>query len=216
MRKIVLLGEIDVNCYFIEHNKKCYIVDPGYEKEKVINYVRVNQLEVLGILLTHAHIDHIGALDCFKTPVYLHKREYEILFDNHLNGFEFYGREKPYALDSLDIRKIDENKVFSIDDKKIEIIHTPGHTVGCVCYKVDNDLYSGDTLFKGSVGRWDFPTGDLPTLSRTIVKLIDSQPNSVKIHPAHGESSTIRIEKLNNFYYQTWKSDKKTMKNKNY
>jgi len=170
MKKILLLGEIDVNCYFIEHNNKCYIVDPGYEKEKVIKYVKDNNLKVEGILLTHAHIDHVCAIDCFDVPIYLHEIEYEILIDDSKNGFEFYGRQKPYSLDGLNIVKIDESTVLELDDKKIEVIHTPGHTIGGVCYKIDNDLYTGDTLFEGTVGKWTFPTGNLNTLKKTVVK----------------------------------------------
>lgn len=207
MKKILLLGEIDVNCYFIEHNNQCYIVDPGYEKEKVINYVKKNNLEVLGILLTHAHIDHICAIDCFDVPVYLHKDEYEILCDNHKNGFEFYGREKPYSLNDINIIKIDESTVLPLGDKNIEVIRTPGHTIGGVCYKSGNDLYTGDTLFQGTVGKWTFPTGDLNTLKHTVINLIDKQEGNVRIHPAHGESSTIGDERRNNYFYNMWKND---------
>lgn len=206
MKKILLLGEIPVNCYFIEYNNKCYVVDPGYEKEKVIKYVKENNLEVLGILLTHGHIDHIGAIDAFKVPVYLHKNEYEIIEDNYKNGFEFYGREIPYSLKEINFVKIDEEYVLPIDDKKIEVIYTPGHTIGGVCYKFENDLYTGDTLFKGTVGKWVFPTGDYETLKRTVVNLIDTEKECVNIHPAHGESSTIGQEKKYNDFYVQWKN----------
>lgn len=204
MNKILLYGDIDVNCYLIEFKKKCYIVDPGYEKERVIEYVQSNNLEVLGILLTHGHIDHIGAIDSFDVSVYIHEKEYEIIEDNYKNGFMFYGKEKPYDLDSINIVKINENSIIKIDNKRIEVIHTPGHTVGSVCYKFEDDLYTGDTLFKETVGRWDFPTGNLDTLKSTIVNLIESMDEDIRIHPAHGESSTIREEKRNNYFYKSW------------
>lgn len=204
MNKILLYGDIDVNCYLIEFKKKCYIVDPGYEKERVIEYVQSNNLEVLGILLTHGHIDHIGAIDSFDVNVYIHEKDYEIIEDNYKNGFMFYGKEKPYDLDSINIVKINENSIIKIDNKRIEVIHTPGHTVGSVCYKFEDDLYTGDTLFKETVGRWDFPTGNLDTLKSTIVNLIESMDEDIRIHPAHGESSTIREEKRNNYFYKSW------------
>ena len=75
MKKLLLSGEMDVNCYFIENQGKCYIIDPGYEKEKVIKYVKDNNWEVMGVLLTHGHRDHIGAIDAFKVPVYIHEKE---------------------------------------------------------------------------------------------------------------------------------------------
>ncbi|MGL4741059.1 MAG: MBL fold metallo-hydrolase [Sarcina sp.] len=205
MNRILLYGEIPVNCYVIENDGECFIVDPGYEKERVIEYVKVKGLEVKGILLTHGHIDHIGAIDAFNVPVYIHEKEYEILVDNHKNGFEFYGREKPYDLEDIDIVTIDEDKTFKVGDKTIEVIFTPGHTIGGVCYKIGNDLYTGDTLFKETVGRWDFPTGNLEVLKESVVRLVDSMKDEVRIHPAHGESSTIENERKYNDYYNAWK-----------
>ena len=204
MKKMLLYGDINVNCYFIEHNQKCYIVDPGYEKERVIQYVKEHHLEVLGILLTHGHIDHIGAIDAFNVPIYLHEREFEIIEDNVKNGFTFYGKDKPYDLTSLHLVPLTDGQRLPLDELEIEVIHTPGHTVGCVCFKVLKDLYTGDTLFAGTVGRWDFPTGELKTLQHSIVSLIESQSDDVRIHPAHGDSSTIGTERLTNPYYLDW------------
>lgn len=209
MKKLLLQGEIPVNCYFIVHNNKCYIVDPGYEKERIVKYVKDNKLEVLGILLTHGHIDHIGAINAFEVPIYLHEKEYEIIEDNHKNGFEFYGRQKPYSLGDINIVKMGNSFELPLDNKKIEVIYTPGHTIGGVCYKIDQDLYTGDTLFQGTVGKWTFPTGDLEILKNTVVNLIDSQNDDVRIHPAHGESSTIGEEKMYNQFYLTWKKEVK-------
>ncbi len=206
MNKIVLDGDIPVNCYIIEHNKKCFIVDPGYEKEVVQKYVSQNNLEVLGILLTHGHIDHIGAIDAFDVPVYIHENEVDLLRDNHKNGFAYYGKEIPFDINSINIIKMDNDYTLSIDNKTIDVIYTPGHTIGGVCFKIDNDLYTGDTLFKESVGRWDFPTGNEKTLMHTVVNLVDTQADSVKIHPGHGESSTIGDEKTGNYFYLSWKN----------
>ncbi len=205
MNRIVLNGDIPVNCYIIEHNKKCYVVDPGYEKEVVQNYISQKKFEVLGILLTHGHIDHIGAIDAFDVPVYIHENEFELFKDNYKNGFMRFGREVPYNIETLEFVKIVAGSILPIDEKNIEVIHTPGHTQGGVCYKLDNDLYTGDTLFQSEVGRWDLPTGSEQTLKKTIVALIDSQPDSVNVYPGHGPESTIGDEKVHNYYYRSWK-----------
>jgi glyoxylase-like metal-dependent hydrolase (beta-lactamase superfamily II) len=206
MYKLLLRGEIDVNCYIIEYNKKCYIVDPGYEKERIIKYVEDNNLEVLGILLTHGHYDHVGAIHCFDVPVYIHKDEYNFLINDTINGFKSHNKVKEYSINDLDIVKIDHAHVIEFEEEKIEVIHTPGHTAGCVCYKFQNDLFSGDTLFKGAVGRFDFPTGDLNSLKKSVVNLIDSLDDDVNVHPGHMDSTTIKSEKENNNYYIQWKN----------
>ncbi len=205
VRKLFLEGDIPMNCYFIERNNKCFIVDPGYYKERIIEYVKEEGLEVIGILLTHAHIDHIGALDCFPVPIYLHELEYDVLFDDYKNGFEFFEKQKSYDLDDLNIKTINEDTLLKIDEYEISVIHTPGHTIGGVCYKIGHDLYVGDTLFEGSVGRWDRPTADLSQLKTSVLKLIEEQEEYIIIHPGHGNSSTIGTEKSINQYYKEWK-----------
>lgn len=205
MKRLMLRGEMPINCYFIVNNNKCYIVDPGYQKDRIINYVNKNNLEVVGILLTHGHVDHIGAIDIFDVPVYLHKDEYELIIDSDKNGFDYYSKEMPFDINEINLVKIDESDRLQLDDKEIEIIHTPGHTIGGVCYKMDNDLYSGDTLFRGKVGKWTFPTGNLEDLQKSIFKLMDNLSDDVNVYPGHGRSSSIGIERENNEYYLEWK-----------
>ena len=208
VQKILLYGEIPVNSYILEDNGECYIIDPGYEKERVIDYIKDSGLSVKGILLTHAHIDHVGAIDAFDVPVYLHEEEHNILLNDELNGFEFYHRSKPYDIKNIKIVTLKDGDKLPLGDKYIEVIHTPGHTVGGVCYRYNNDLYTGDTLFEGTVGKWTFPTGDLDTLKKSVIKIIETEPEEMKIHPAHGNSSTIGTEKIYNHFYTNWKLEK--------
>ncbi len=204
MEKLLLQGEIPVNCYIIKNEQQCYIIDPGYEKERLQQYVKNNNLTVLGILLTHGHLDHIGALDAFKVPIYVHKYELDVVLDDYINGFEELNQTKPYDASKLNFVTIDENTELSLGEYTIEVIHTPGHTIGSVCFKHKNDLYTGDTLFCKTVGKWIFPTGNLNELQKSIVTLINSQDLNVHVHPAHGKSTTIKDEKLHNEYYLTW------------
>lgn len=206
MKKLLLKSENYVNCYFLVDKGRCYVVDPGGEKEKLRDYVKENKLEVVGILLTHAHIDHICAIDAFNVPIYIHRKEYEVFIDNYNSGFMNLGKEVPFVLEKLRIILIRDNDILPLNDKKIKAIHTPGHTIGGVCYKYGDDLYTGDTLFHESVGRWDLPTGSLNDLKKSVVHLIDSNDENVRVHPSHGESSTIGDEKIENYFYKEWKA----------
>ncbi len=207
IQKLLLSGEIPVNSYVLISGKQCFIVDPGYQKEYLQSYIKKEGLEVLGILLSHAHIDHIEALDCFQVPVYIHELEYEILANDSINGFEAFGKQKSYHLSALDVRTITDNTSLQLGEEKISVIHTPGHTQGSVCYLFQNDLIVGDTLFEGSVGRWDRPTANLEQLQNSVLNLIDMQPESRRVQPGHGSSTTIGIEKLRNPFYKDWKSN---------
>lgn len=206
MKKLLLKSGKYVSCYFLVDNGRCYIVDPAGEKEKLREYVKENKLEVVGILLTHGHIDHIGAIDAFNVPIYIHRKEYELFIENYNGGFKNFGKEVPFNLGKLRIVLFRGNYIFPLNDKNIQAIRTPGHTRGGVCYKFGDDLYTGDTLFQGSVGRWDLPTGNLYDLRKSVIRLIDSNDDNVRVHPSHGESSTIGEEKMNNYFYKEWKA----------
>lgn len=209
IQKLLLDGEIPVNCYILERNKECFIIDPGYQKHLIQKYISEKGFTVKGILLTHAHIDHVEALDCFDVPVYLHEKEYEILINNYNNGFTYFGKLPNYSFDTLDIKLINESTIITLGDENISVIHTPGHTIGSVCYLIGFDLYSGDTLFEGSVGKWDRPSGDLNVLKKSILKLVNSLPDYTLVHPGHGHSTTIGTEKQINMYYRQWNYETK-------
>ena len=204
IERIMLNGGIPMNCYILEHNKKCFIIDPGYKNDTISQYVETNELEVLGILLTHGHIDHIGALDCFKVPVYIHEIEMDLVTDNYKNGSTLVGIPLNYNFDDITLVPINDKTKIPLDDKLIEVINSPGHTKGGVCYKIDNEIFTGDTLFNYGVGRWDFPTGSLSDLKESVVHLIETQDVCCNIYPGHGDLSTIGHEKMYNDYYREW------------
>jgi hydroxyacylglutathione hydrolase len=205
--KLLLRGDMEVNCYLVEHQGRCLVIDPGYEKEKLADYVHKRELDVVGILLTHAHIDHIGALDAFKAPVYLHREELAVLTDNLKNGFVYFNRLMPYDLKVIKIVTIEDGHEFNLGDQVITAIHTPGHTAGSMNYQCGRELFTGDTLFNGSVGRWDFPTGDQKALKASILKLVDTYAEDTIIYPGHGPDSILGHEKRDNPFYVKWKGN---------
>ena len=197
IKKIVSDDIINMNTYLIIDENNAFIVDPGgnyQDLEKTINELNLN---VLGILLTHAHVDHTFLIGKFNSPIYLHEKEVEILRFSNLSLYDSFGLDMPFNYKDLDIIKL--------NDKEIKVIHTPGHTKGSVCYLIDNKLFSGDTLFKLSCGRCDLPSGSEIDMAKSLVKLIDNLDDGVKVYPGHDETTSIGYEKLNNFQYKYYK-----------
>ncbi len=209
--RLRLVGGNKTNCFFIIDEHSCFIIDPGYEKDKIIKYVEKHQLEVLGILLTHGHIDHIGAADCFAVPVYLHEADWAILFANFTGGFAKYDQENPYAVEVLDLHPISGGDIIPCGKRNIEVIHTPGHSPGGACFKVENELYTGDTLFYHTVGRWIYTNGDQQALKSSIIRLLETTEETVHVHPAHGRPTTIGEEKRHNRFYHSWISSEEML-----
>lgn len=211
MFKIEVEGEIykdqyiEMNTYIIDYQGECYIVDPGYEKEKIQKIVADNNLTVKGIILTHSHLDHISATDAFDVPIYMYEKEYDLFMYNYNDLYDERGIVRHYNLDGRTFIQLKEGDTLPLGDKEITFIPTAGHTAGGVCYIFEGDMFSGDTLFKGAVGRSDLKTGNMNDLKESIVRLIESQPEELRVHPAHGGSTTIGFEKKYNPYYNAWK-----------
>jgi glyoxylase-like metal-dependent hydrolase (beta-lactamase superfamily II) len=150
------------------------------------------------ILLTHCHFDHIGDADRLRsatnTKIAIGEFDNNSLSDPNKNLCNLFGADlKPF---SADITLID-GEIVSVGDIEIKVIHTPGHTLGGVCYLIDDILFSGDTLFSGSIGRTDFPDGDFAILKNSVNKLYQL-PESTKVYSGHGEATTIDYEKKYN------------------
>lgn len=197
MKTLHLNGIIDVNCYIIEVEDGVYVIDPGSDREVLADALK--DLKVKGVLLTHGHADHIGCLDLFNCPIYLHELEKPMLFDDSINCFKMLRCKPEFNPYKLDIRTIKDQE--EIDG--IKIIHTPGHTRGSVSYLYKNKLFSGDTLFKLSIGRTDLPTGSIKDMKLSIKKLMELDDN-IMVYPGHDEKTTIKMERQNNPYYLNW------------
>ena len=198
----IVMGSVQTNCYFLyqENENKIIVVDPADRGEYLYNAFTEAGLEVAAILLTHAHFDHIWGCNKLRefsgVQVFALEDERELCESAKLNVSEDVGR--PYAV-TVDWYLRDGEKV-TIEGMEFTVIATPGHTQGSCCYYFENDkiLVSGDTLFEGSVGRTDLPTGNGRTLINSLKNRLMVLPDDVNVFPGHGDSTTIGDEKKYN------------------
>lgn len=199
----VVVGAFDVNCFLVTGDDgKTLIIDPGADANVILNHIIDENLEVTAYLLTHGHMDHISVLfDLYKVhsaPVAIHGKDLLWAFSENNCMPPFYDMPKKPS----EISRILKNaESFSDGGLEYEIIETPGHTPGGVCFyfKSKKILFCGDTLFAGSVGRTDLPGGDSRVLSESLKRLADL-PDDVTVYPGHGPSTTIGEEKSTNFF----------------
>lgn len=194
--KPILAGMFEEVAYIVmdEDTKDGFIVDPGGNGEVIESEVRALGANIKYILLTHGHLDHVGAVeyvaDKFNVPFYISKEDEE------------WAKNDDYVFGSF--RKADGNlsdgDTLKIGNKNIKVISTPGHTPGGLCFLVENELFTGDTLFRGSVGRTDFPGGSTVNLISSIKNKLVPLGDEIRVYPGHGPSSTIAIEKEINPY----------------
>lgn len=181
----------------------CFLIDPSHDFEKIIEALGGRTLS--GILITHAHQDHVDLIGDFNVPIYIHQADAHLLFEDKYNGYA--PNVHPYKRKQLDFRYVEHEMKIPIADQLITVYHTPGHTKGSVCYLYDDKLFTGDILFKEGVGRHDLYSGNLVELKRSILFLLTLSAN-YKIYPGHDEPSNIRYEQKNNTYYGKWMKQK--------
>lgn len=171
--KKIVTGTLDENCYVLIKNGTCLVVDPGADYNNIREVVGDNK--VLGVLITHSHFDHIGALRNFLT-----KRSIKIFKKSNL-----------------------EEKEYEIGDFKFECLYTPGHSKDSVTFyfKEDNAMFVGDFVFKDSIGRCDLPGGSIGEMENSISILL-KYPDDINLYSGHGDDTTLNIEKKNNPYLQ--------------
>jgi len=195
---VLPLGDIGANCYMIKTQNAAIVIDAGFESEYVTDFLLSNQDKERMILLTHCHFDHIGGANDLRektnTKIGIGEYDAEGLFDNKINlSYNFMSPIKPFKADVL----FENNQTFSVGDLEFTVLHTPGHTKGGVCYLFGDVLFSGDTLFEGSIGRTDFPGGSFKTLENSVKQLYTLNEETVVLS-GHGQSTTIKNEKLFN------------------
>lgn len=191
------VGLLEVNCYLVPSpgKKTLYIIDPGGDPEEIALLAAPYEEYEKVILLTHAHIDHIAG--CGKCAKLLQAKALYI----HPDDEDFYKSKENALLPYLPpAEDLPEAAPWPPEDPAFTIIHTPGHTPGGVCYyfKEYNALFSGDTLFRGSVGRTDLPGGNMDSLMRSIKEKLLILPDDLQVCPGHGYATSIGLEKREN------------------
>ncbi len=200
----IVVGPLQVNCYiaYDEDSLEALVVDPGDEAEKIIRFIEARRLKVYNILCTHAHFDHIGAVSRLKdktgAPVIIQKEDFEIYMrageQAVLWGFQIEQPAEP------DVYVVDGDEIV-VGRSRFKVLHTPGHSLGGICLYGEGVIFTGDTIFAGSVGRTDFFGGSIAELKKSFSKII-SLPPETRIFPGHGPVTTVKKERESNFFVQ--------------
>jgi len=199
----VVLGELQTNCYLLSNiqSNAAIIIDPAADFPIICDMIIKNNLKPAAILLTHGHFDHMGAAaelnGAYNIPIVACADELALLADPRMNGSQLMlGMDISVAADQW----VRDGDVISPAGFDINVIATPGHTGGGVCYYIEDEgtLFSGDTLFRGSYGRTDLPTGDAAMLARSIKDKLFALPGGAAVYPGHGRATDIGYEKQKN------------------
>jgi hydroxyacylglutathione hydrolase len=195
-------GPFSVNSYYLQDDQTVLIIDPGSEIELLLNDIIKLGIYPGAVLITHPHIDHIQGIQATKerfpnTTVYMSTNGRELIKEIPIQALLF-GQPDPGKLiiDSF----ITSETAFTIGSISVIPISTPGHCPGSISYLIGSNLFSGDTLFKGTIGRSDVPGGDGKLLIESITKKLLLLPDNVVVYPGHGDPTTIDREKKSNPY----------------
>ena len=202
--KMLTVGELGTNCYVITDSKgNTVVIDPADEFDRIVSALDSEKLDA--ILLTHGHFDHTGAVNSLKRAynckVIISAEDEEMLSDNRKNAAILIGAyPEPIIADRL----VKDGDIIEVGELKFEVIATPGHTKGSVTYKIEDTLFTGDTLFRGTVGRCDLYGGNSSTLMASLKKLSEFD-DSFKVLSGHDQKTTIGYEKQTNYYMRKMK-----------
>lgn len=192
------LGELQANCYFLVQDKDCVIVDPGDSADFILEEVSRNNLQVKAIIATHGHFDHVMAIGELKmslnVPVYISSKD-RFLLDRVEETAKYFLGHTPVVIPISETVNIPE--IVRIKNLELKIIPTPGHTPGSICIynKEEGVLFTGDTLFKDGIGRYDFSYSNKKELMTSINQLIEVLPEETLVYPGHGDPTTLGGER---------------------
>lgn len=193
----IVVGPLDTNAYLVENNGTGIIIDPGFETDRILEIAKNVSVKISAVLLTHGHYDHIGGVAEIvrKTgaKVYISEKDFAIANSYKNLGFSFGCTTEKFDADVL----VKEGE-YDVDGINVKVVETPGHTSGGVCYMIGDVLFAGDTLFRASYGRTDFPTGNYGELKKSITEKLFAIDDDLTVYTGHGPSTTLFFEKKTN------------------
>jgi glyoxylase-like metal-dependent hydrolase (beta-lactamase superfamily II) len=198
----IAVGALEGNCYIVgdEETKEAIVIDPGDEPDRIIEIIKINNLNVKAIICTHAHFDHIGAVGDIKkqtgAKVLVHENERE-LYEGAKDQATLWG----FDIDTLPLPDsyLSKEDKIRVGQLIFQILHTPGHSPGGICLYGEGVVFTGDTLFHGSVGRTDFSGGDIEKLKKSFRRLL-KLPEHTRVLSGHGPETSIARERSENLF----------------
>ncbi len=198
-----ITGKLFTNCYVLydEETMEGFIFDAPAHGEQIYDFAKGLGVIIKAVILTHSHFDHILGLlklvELSGAPVYIHESEAELINNKEFNLTNYFRADLPHI--NID-KKLSDGDVLMLGKEEIRVIHTPGHTVGGLCFLWKDILLSGDTLFEGSVGKVDHMTGDMELEIMSIKEKLMVLPDDVRVYPGHGDMTTIGRERKGNMF----------------
>ena len=206
--KIFTVGLLYINCYLVacSETKKALIIDPGFNKraeaESIMKEVNKNDLQIRYIVDTHGHPDHVAGNGITKevtgAPILIHKYDAPMLTDANKNISRMFGF---HVVSPPADKTLNEGDTIQVGEVRLKVLHTPGHSRGSISLLGQDAVFTGDTLFAGSIGRYDFPDSSFKEIMRSL-KRLSMLPDYFKVYPGHGPTSTIGEEKRHNPFLQ--------------
>ncbi len=191
------LGPLAANCYLVicEETKEAILIDPGYPDRRLEQDIQNLGAHVKYIINTHGHIDHIGGnyemAELTHAPVLIHEKDQDMLLQ--VNPNQWFLNDS-YQVKEAD-RLVEDGEILEFGNKKATVLYTPGHSLGGICILIDDAVFTGDTLFQGSIGRTDLEGGDFDTLIHSIQTKLMTLEDNVIVYPGHGSKSAIGFER---------------------
>ncbi|MCK4778071.1 MAG: MBL fold metallo-hydrolase [Actinomycetia bacterium] len=197
----ITVGPLSTNCYIVgdEEGGECFVIDPGAEAERIVDSIKILNMKVKNIIATHCHYDHISAISevgaATGAEILIHIEDAGLLNDSKKNLSFWFDVEEEFEIKK---RFIKDGDILKIGKSRGEVIHTPGHTPGSISIKINKNIFTGDLIFAGSVGRTDLPGASQVKLFESIKKKILPLEDDMTILPGHGPETTLLKEKKEN------------------